>query len=90
MFFVNGRRVLQLLLNILCCTQNCKFYFFLETKISFVKKKKIFNIFLGLCIYFVQKSLKMILENPLLKSFWTALSLSVHNIPSHFYDLILA
>ena len=29
---------LQHLLNILYCTQNCKFYYFLETKICFVEK----------------------------------------------------
>ena len=62
---------LQLLLHILYCTQNCKFYYFLETKICFVEKK-LFNIFLGLCIYFVQKSVKIILENCLLENFWTA------------------
>ena len=64
---------LQLLLNILYCTQNCKFYQFLETKICFVKKK-LFNIFLSLCIYFVPKSLIMILENHSLKSFRTTCS----------------
>ena len=63
---------LKLLLDILYYTQNCKFYCFLETKICFVQKeKKLFNIFLCLCIYFVQKPVKMILENHSLKSFWT-------------------
>ena len=50
-------------------------------------------MFLGLFNDFDQKSVKMILENHSLKSFWTsyyALSFSVRNIPSHFYDLILA
>ena len=43
---------LQLLLDILYCTQNYKFYYFLETD----REKKLFNIFWGLCIYFFQKS----------------------------------
>ena len=34
--------------------------------------KKLFNIFLGLCIYFLPKPVKMILENHSLKRFWTA------------------
>ena len=62
---------LQFLLDILYCTQNDKFCCFLETKICFVKKK-LFNIFLSLCIHFVQKSVKMILENNSSKTFWTA------------------
>ena len=78
------------------CIQNCKFLKtknnFLETKICFVEK--MFNIIFGLCIYFVQKSVKMILENHSLKPFWTAYYIPchlvyIHNIPSHFYDLIL-
>ena len=42
----------------------------LETEICFVKKT-LFNIFLGLCVYFFQKSVKMILDNHSLKRFWT-------------------
>ena len=34
--------------------------------------KKLFNVFLSLCIYFLQKPVKMILEDHLLKRFWTA------------------
>ena len=37
-----------------------------------------FNIFLGLCIYFVQKSVKVILENHWLKSFWIAYYMLSH------------
>ena len=64
---------LQPLLNILyqnfvSIALKTKFYYFLETRICFVKKK-LFNIFLGLCIYCAQKSVKMILENHSLKSF---------------------
>ena len=40
--------------------------------------KKLFNIFLGLCIYFLQKPVKMILENHLLKRFWTAYDTLCH------------
>lgn len=67
------------------CTQNCNFYCFLATKISFVTKT-LFNIFLGLSI-----SIETILENHSLKSGWKAydmLSFSVYSIPSHFYDMI--
>ena len=82
---------LQFLLDILYCTQNDKFCCFLETKICFVKKK-LFNIFLGLRIYFVQKSVKMILEDHSLKSFWTTHYMFSHllHILSYFYDLSLA
>ena len=52
-------------------------YKFLETKICFMKKK-MFNIFLGLCIYFIQKSVKMILENHSLNHFWTAYYILCH------------
>ena len=51
-----------------------------------------FNTFLGLCIYFCEKPVKMILENHsliYLDSIWYSLAFSVHNIPSHFYALIL-
>ena len=65
---------LQLLLDILYCTQNYKFYYFLETDCE----KKLFNIFWGLCIYFFQKSVNMILENHLLKSFGTAYDMLCH------------
>ena len=51
-----------------------------------------FRIFLGFCIYFLKKPIKMFLENHSLKRFWTAydtLSHLVFIIPSYFYDLIL-
>ena len=38
----------------------------------------LFNIFLGLCIYFLQKPAKMILENHSLKRFWTAYDTFYH------------
>ena len=67
------------------CTQNCNFYYFLATKISFVTKT-LFNIFLGLSM-----SIETIVENHSLKSGWKAydmLSFGVYSIPSHFYDMI--
>ena len=78
MFFVNGKIVL--LVAFIKCTllyKKLQVLLLLETKICFVKKK-LFNMFLGLCIYFVQKSVKMILENHLLKSFWTAYYMLSH------------
>ena len=78
MFFVNGKIVL--LVAFIKCTllyKRLQVLLLLETKICFVKKK-LFNMFLGLCIYFVQKSVKMILENHLLKSFWTAYYMLCH------------
>ena len=78
MFFVNGKIVL--LVAFIKCTllyKKLQVLLLLETKICFVKKK-LFNMFLGLCIYFVQKSVKMILENHLLKSFWTAYYMLCH------------
>ena len=65
---------LQLLLDVLYCTQNYKFYYFLETDCE----KKLFNIFWGLCIYFFQKSVNMILENHSIKSDWTACYMLCH------------
>ena len=46
-FFIES--YLQLLFDILYCTQNSRLYYLLETKICFVKK--LFSIFLGLCIW---------------------------------------
>ena len=84
-FFVNGKKVLlvafikyTLSKYYRHCTQNCKFYYFLETKICFVKK--IVQYRLRFMYLFCPKISKMILENHSLKSSF---------IPSHFYDLIL-
>ena len=41
---------------------HCNFYYFFRDYDLFCNKK-LFNIFLGLCIYFLQKPVKMILEN---------------------------
>ena len=46
------------------CNQNWNFYYFLG--IIMFCNKKLFNIFLGLCIYFLQKPVKVVLENHLL------------------------
>ena len=67
MFFVNGGKNAFLVVTVKYilsklysfCIHNCHFYNFLETRICFVEK--LFKFFLGLCIYFLQKSLKMIL-----------------------------
>ena len=40
--------------------------------------KKLLNIILGLCIYFFQKPVKMILENHSLKRFWIAYDTLCH------------
>ena len=48
--------------------------------------KKLFNVFLGLRIYFLQKPVKMILENNSLKRFYTAYGTLFHLV---FFDLIL-
>ena len=63
--------------------------YFLGTKICFVKK--MFNIFLGLCIcskISKNDSRKSFIKKLLDRILYT-LSFSAHNIPSHFYDLIL-
>ena len=50
-----------------------------------------FNIYLGLCIYFVQKSVKMIRKSFIkMENIFNALPFSAYNAPSRFYDLILA
>ena len=72
MFFVNGKRVLHV-----AFIKNTLLYTKLYVLLLFRDKdlfcgKKLFNIFIGLCIYLIQKSVKMILENHVLKSFWTA------------------
>ena len=45
---------LQLLLNMLYCTQNCKFYYFLETKICFAKKNC--SISSQACVFILSKN----------------------------------
>ena len=59
------------------CTQDCNFYYFLETRIC---DKKLFNIFLGLCTYFFQKLVKMSLENHSLRSLWTPCDMLCHRV----------
>ena len=74
------------------CTRNYNFYYFLETRICFVTKK---NYYL---LWFVYLFFPKIGKNDSKKAFikklvdklWYALSSSIHNIPSHFCDLILA
>ena len=74
------------------CTQNCNFHYFLDTRICFMTK--IVQYLLRFCVSIFPKISKndyrkSFIKN-LLDSIWYALSLSVHNIPSHLYDLILA
>ena len=81
---------LQLLLDILYCTQNYKFYYFLETDCE----KKIVQYLLRFMYLFFPKISKHDSRKPFnkkpLDSMLYALSLKVYNIPSQFYDLILA
>ena len=55
---------------------------FIKYTVSFTTfqrlKSVLFNVILGLCIYFVQNSVKIILENHLLKSFWIAYYMFCH------------
>ena len=68
------------------CTQNCNFYYFLETIICFVTKNC--SIPSQVCVFIFSKISKN--DSRKLESVRYALSFSVHNIPSHFYDLNLA
>ena len=92
-FFCNFLLLVTLLKLYSYCTQTCNFYYFLGTRICFVTKE-LFNIFLGLCIYFFKKSLEIIQENHSLKSFRTGYDTLCHLVykmfPLIFSDLILA
>ena len=75
------------------CSQNCNFYYFLETRICFVTKSCSISSKVCVYIFFPEISkndsrksfIKKILEN-----MWYAISYSAHNIFSHFCGLTLA
>ena len=75
------------------CTQNCNFYYFLETRTCFVTKSC--SVSSKVCVYIFfheinkNDSRKSFIKK-LLDNMWYAVSFSAHNIYSHFYDLILA
>ena len=82
MFFVNGKRVsLVAFLDTLYCTQNCKFYYFLETKICFVKKKCSISSYVYICPKISKNDSRIPFIKKLLDSILYAQSFSVHNIP---------
>ena len=93
---INSQTIISLLQSyfnyILYCTQNCKFYFFLETKICFVKKivQYILRLMYLFCPKISKNDSRKSFIKKLLDTILHALSFSVHNIFSHFYDLILA
>ena len=73
------------------CTRNYNFYYFLETRICFVTKKKYLLRFVYLFFPKIGKNdCKKAFIKKLVDRIWYALSSSTHNIPSHFCDLILA